>query len=90
MENLIITVLVLLVGILQNPQVSAEDKQKFYQQTLPVIEKYMEEKVMKVEVQEMEKVGEIKKEDVKMSGFILPTVFPKSSKTLIKTTPIRK
>jgi len=33
----------MLVGILQNPQISNENKQRVYQETLPVISMYMEE-----------------------------------------------
>lgn len=43
MESIILSMIVLLVGILQSPQVPLEQKQKILDQTLPVISRYMEE-----------------------------------------------
>lgn len=53
-ENLILTLLVAVLGIMQNPDVPLEQKQQIYQQILPVISIYMEENKI-----ESERVGEI-------------------------------
>ncbi len=42
MENLIITLLTVLVSVLQNPQIPIEQKNQIYQEVLPVITMYME------------------------------------------------
>ena len=72
MESLIISLLVALLGIMQNPQVPVDQRVQIYQKTMPVISKYMEEtkpvgeistgastEDMNIEVEEGIKVGGI-------------------------------
>lgn len=83
MESLIISLLVALLGVMQNPQIPLETKAEIYQKTMPVITRYMEETkpVGEIGTGASTEVEEVKKEEeskvIRVGNIIIPKELPK-------------